>query len=199
MIDDWVHRHTGEDYDTDGSLAAAGQVDHACLERLLSHPYFARTPPKSLDRNAFSLEAVEGLSPADGAATLAAFTVASVAQSIAHLPARPQRWLVTGGGRHNATLMRGLSAALGVRVEPVEQVGWHGDVLEAQAFAFLAVRSLRGLPLSLPGTTGVPEPMNGGLHFPFQQRGDTSDPTGSLSRIVFLAIDHHPGLCQHKC
>ena len=112
---------------------------------------------------------MEGLSLPDGAATLAAFTARSVARAREHLIAEPggappRRWLVGGGGRRNATLMRLLQQALApAPVEPVEAVGWDGDALEAQAFAFLAVRSLRGLPLSLPGTTGVPRPMPGGV------------------------------------
>ncbi|MEO9191825.1 MAG: anhydro-N-acetylmuramic acid kinase [Acetobacteraceae bacterium] len=163
MIDDWVRRHTGRPFDEDGRIAASGQVDQARLARLLAHPFFALRPPKSLDRNDFPLTAIEGLSLPDGAATLAAFTVASIAASRAHLPASPRRWLVTGGGRHNATLMTGLAAALAAPVEPVESVGWDGDALEAELFGFLAIRSLRGLPLSLPSTTGVPAPMPGGV------------------------------------
>lgn len=166
MLDDWVAQHTGAAYDADGRIAASGQVDQDRLARLLTHPYFDRPPPKSLDRNAFPMDAVAGLSLADGAATLTAFTVQSVARSREHLPRAPLRWLVTGGGRHNGTLMALLRASLGV-VDPVETVGWDGDALEAQAFGFLAVRSLHGLPLSLPGTTGAPHPMSGGeLHSP---------------------------------
>jgi len=167
MIDDWVQRHTGARYDEDGRIAASGTVAQDRLDALMANPYFDAPPPKSLDRNDFPVAAVEGLSLADGAATLAAFTVASVAASRRHFAAAPGRWLVTGGGRHNSTLMAGLRQALGVPVDPVEAVGWDGDALEAQAFAFLAVRSLDGLPLSLPTTTGVPRPMTGGvLHRP---------------------------------
>ncbi len=162
LLDDWVGRHTGAAFDEDGRIARSGTVDARALATLLAHPFFGRPPPKSLDRNAFSLAAVAGLGLADGAATLAAFTVHSVAQAREHLPAPPLRWLVGGGGRHNAAFMAGLRAALGTPVDPVEAVGWDGDALEAQAFAFLAVRSLRGLPLSFPGTTGVPSPMPGG-------------------------------------
>jgi anhydro-N-acetylmuramic acid kinase len=129
---------------------------------LLSHPYFERVPPKSLDRHDFSVDAVAGLSVEDGAATLAAFTAQAVARGCEHFPALPARWLVAGGGRHNAALMAGLAATLGAPVDPVEAVGWEGDALEAQAFGFLAVRTLEGLPLSLPGTTGVPRAMLGG-------------------------------------
>lgn len=163
MIDDWVRRHTGHAFDEGGRIAASGKADPTRLAVLLDNPFFALPPPKSLDRNDFPLSAVEGLSLPDGAATLAAFTVASVALSRAHLPATPRRWLVTGGGRHNATLMTGLRQALNVSVDPVESVGWDGDALEAELFGFLAMRSLRGLPLSLPATTGVPYPMPGGV------------------------------------
>jgi anhydro-N-acetylmuramic acid kinase len=163
LVDDWVRRHTGRPYDEDGLIARAGRVDEARLGRLLGAAYFARRPPKSLDRNDFPIAEVDGLSLPDGAATLAAFTVASVAAARDHLPTAPLRWLVTGGGRHNSVIMDGLAAALGVLVDPVEAVGWQGDALEAQAFAFLAQRSRRGLPLSLPSTTGVPAPMPGGV------------------------------------
>src|SRR5690606_28398229 len=163
LIDDWVLRHTGEPCDRDGRLAAAGAVQPAVLSRLLENGYFDRAPPKSLDRNDFSAAPVEGLPPEAGAATLTAFTASSVARALPHLPAAPARWLVTGGGRHNPVLMRMLAAELAVPVEPVEAVGWDGDAMEAQAFAFLAVRSRRGLPLSLPSTTGVPVPTCGGV------------------------------------
>src|SRR4029077_20457452 len=129
---------------------------------LMTHPYFDLPAPKSLDRDAFEPAGVSGLTPADGAATLVAFTAAAVGRARDSLPARPQRWLVTGGGRHNPVLMSALRTALGVPVEPVESVGWDGDAVEAQAFAYLAVRSLAGLPLSLPMTTGGPRPMDGG-------------------------------------
>jgi anhydro-N-acetylmuramic acid kinase len=131
----------------------------------MGHAYFTRTAPKSLDRNAFALAAVEGLAPADGAATLVAFTAQAVAAGAALFPQPARRWLVTGGGRRNPVLMAALAERLGVPVQPVEAVGWDGDMVEAQAFAFLAVRALRALPLSVPGTTGVPMPMTGGrLH-----------------------------------
>jgi anhydro-N-acetylmuramic acid kinase len=118
-----------------------------------------------LDRDAFSLEPLTGLSDADGAATLAAFTAASVARALDWLPDPPARWLVCGGGRRNPALMAAIAKALGdgVTVEPVERVGWNGDALEAQAFGLLAVRSLRDLPLSWPTTTGCPEPTSGGV------------------------------------
>ena len=171
LIDDWVRAHTGRPFDQDGALAAAGRVDGEALERLLADPFFERAPPKSLDRGDFDLAHLAGLTAQDGAATLTAFTAAAVALGARHFPAAPKRWLVTGGGRHNGTLMAALARALGVAVEPVETVGWDGDGLEARAFAYLAVRALRRLPLTLPSTTGVARPTTGGrLHRPGKDR-----------------------------
>jgi anhydro-N-acetylmuramic acid kinase len=164
-IDDWALRHRGEAVDRDGALARGGRVDAARLAAFLAHPFFVRAPPKSLDRNDFLADAADGLSAEDGAATLTAMTAAAVARAGAHCPAPPRRWLVTGGGRHNPALMAELARRLAAPVEPVEAAGWDGDALEAQAFAFLAVRSLAGLPLSLPSTTGVAQPVTGGRFF----------------------------------
>ncbi len=165
LIDDWMGRMTGKAFDVDGRRAAAGTVDQAALGKLLAHPYFAAPPPKSLDRDDFDFQIIEGLTVEDGAATLTAFTAAAVARAAGLLPEPPVRWLVTGGGRHNPTMMDMLSAALDAPVLPVEDAGWDGDALEAQAFAYLAVRSLRNLPLSWPGTTGVQRPQTGGRLF----------------------------------
>ncbi|MGF1611703.1 MAG: anhydro-N-acetylmuramic acid kinase [Kiloniellales bacterium] len=163
LIDDWVSAAVGLPYDQGGALARAGRVDQKALAALLDHPYFALPPPKSLDRDAFDPAPVEGLSPADGVATLTAFTAAAVARGLELLPEAPRRWLVTGGGRHNPAIMDALVERLKAPVEPVEAAGWNGDALEAQAFAYLAIRSLRGLPLSLPGTTGVAASACGGV------------------------------------
>ncbi|MBT6407136.1 MAG: anhydro-N-acetylmuramic acid kinase, partial [Rhodospirillaceae bacterium] len=161
-IDDWIFRHTGKSFDEDGALARAGTADEAIIDAILDHPFYRQPPPKSLDRHAFDLAGLESLSPADGAATLTKLTAASVARARQFLPEVPRRWLVAGGGRHNASLMEALATALGAPVEAVEAVGWNGDALEAQAFAYLAVRSHYGLPLSLPETTGVAKPTTGG-------------------------------------
>ncbi|MFM2129299.1 MAG: anhydro-N-acetylmuramic acid kinase [Pseudomonadota bacterium] len=161
LIDDWALAHTGKPCDVDGRLAAAGRVDAMRLAQFLAGPYFARRPPKSLDRNEFTVD-LSGLSPADGAATLTAFTAEAVALGTRHFPQPARRFLATGGGRHNPVLLAGLSRALGVPVSPVEDVGWNGDALEAEAFAYLAVRSLRGLALSLPETTGARAAVTGG-------------------------------------
>jgi anhydro-N-acetylmuramic acid kinase len=166
LIDDWVRRHTGRAADLDGALARAGEASAGLVARFLEHPYFARTPPKSLDRDEFRDAMPEGLALVDGAATLTEMTAAAVAAARRHFPARPRQWLVCGGGRRNLALMAALARRLGVPVLPVEAVGWDGDALEAQAFAYLAVRSLRGLPLSLPATTGAPHPSRGGRLFP---------------------------------
>jgi anhydro-N-acetylmuramic acid kinase len=164
-IDDWVRRHTGAIADLDGALARAGYVDEAHIARFLQHPYFAKRPPKSLDRDDFADAAPADLSLEDGAATLTEMIAAAIARAGEHFPAPVWQWLVTGGGRKNPALMAALARRLAVPVYPVEAVGWDGDALEAQAFAYLAVRSLKGLSLSLPSTTGVPQPMPGGRLF----------------------------------
>lgn len=165
LIDDWVQRHTGVAADLDGAFARAGAVSADHVENFLASPFFGHLPPKSLDRDDFRGALPTGLSLEDGAATLTEMTAASVAAATRHFPARVEQWFVTGGGRHNPALMEALGRRLNVPVKPVEAVGWHGDALEAQAFAYLAVRSLEGLPLSLPSTTGVPEPTCGGRLF----------------------------------
>lgn len=163
-LDDWVRRRTGQAFDADGRLARSGRPAGTVLARLLADPYLKRPAPKSLDRLAFSAaiaaSGLDALTPADGAATLAQFTARTVA--MARLPAPPRRWLVAGGGRHNPAIMEALSEAIREELAPVESVGWDGDALEAQCFGFLAARTLAGLPISFPDTTGVPVPLCGG-------------------------------------
>lgn len=163
LINDWVRKHTGEELDRDGVYALKGKVDGACLSLLLQNPFFALKPPKSLDRDAWDISFLKGLSLEDGAATLTAFTVQSVAQCLNHLPQKPLAWYVTGGGRLNPAIMQGLRDALNGPVHDVDERQWNGDALEAQGFAYLAVRSQQGLPLSFPGTTKVPQPLSGGV------------------------------------
>ncbi len=161
-LNDWVGRATGEAMDRDGALSQKGRVDEARLARLLEHPYLAAPYPKSLDRFSFSAGMADGLSLEDGAATLAAFTAGSVSRALDLLPERPTRLIVCGGGRKNPAIMEAIRTR--AHVEPVmaESVGWRGDAVEAECFAFLAARALRGLPISYPTTTGVPRPMTGG-------------------------------------
>jgi anhydro-N-acetylmuramic acid kinase len=169
LIDDWMARMTGAAMDVGGEAAARGRVYPVRLARLMSHPYFNRVPPKSLDRNDFDRlaeDALVGLSSDDGAALLTAFTVESVARGARHFREPPERWIVCGGGRRNATLMQGLADTLDAPVGPVDDLGWDGDAIEAQAFALLAVRSRMGLPYSYPGTTGVSAPTVGGVLAP---------------------------------
>ena len=168
LCDDWTRRHFNLPYDEDGRLARQGQVHAPSLSALLEHPYFAVTPPKSLDRNAFhaGLARLDHLSPLDGLATLTAFTIHATAKALDHMPQKPLRWLVAGGGRHNQAFMEGLRTVLNMPVDPVEQIGWRGDSLEAECFAYLAQRTRLGLPLSLPKTTGVPAPCTGGRYWP---------------------------------
>jgi anhydro-N-acetylmuramic acid kinase len=169
LIDDFMRSRSGAARDQDGLAAAAGRVDAQAVARLLAHPFFAAPPPKSLDRNDFRAWVAEhaGLaakSTEDGAATLTMLTAASVARVTAVLPRAPASWIVGGGGARNPTLMRMLAERLHpARVESADRIGWSADALEAQAFAFLAVRSLKGMPLTFPSTTGAPYPMPGGV------------------------------------
>ena len=169
LIDDFMRERTGESRDEDGAAAAKGRADDAAVARLLAHPFFAQPCPKSLDRNDFRewVATHAGLaekSTEDGAATLTMLTAASVARIVAVLPRAPESWIVAGGGARNPTLIRMLAQRLApARVETAGQAGWSADALEAQAFAFLAVRSLKGLPLTFPTTTGAPRPMTGGV------------------------------------
>jgi anhydro-N-acetylmuramic acid kinase len=161
-INDWVKTQGLGRMDHNGALALSGKVDEARLAELLQHPYL-RTPfPKSLDRFDFSASMADGLSAADGAATLTAFTASAVGRGLDLLPQRPRKLIVCGGGRHNPAIMAMLNSRASVEAVPAEAVGWRGDAIEAECFAFLAVRVLRGLPLSFPTTTGAPRPLQGG-------------------------------------
>ncbi|MCW6511127.1 anhydro-N-acetylmuramic acid kinase [Lichenifustis flavocetrariae] len=165
LIDDLMLERIGQSFDRDGAAAGSGTVDRDVLTQLMRHPYFDAPLPKSLDRNAFSRSLVESLSTADAAATLTAFTAASIARSLRHLPEVPRLAVVCGGGARNLAMMQALATALPCPLQPAEALGWQPDAIEAQAFAYLAVRSLRGLPLTFPTTTGVPRPLSGGLVF----------------------------------
>lgn len=162
LVDSWVEQETGARFDADGALAAAGRIDETVLTGMLDHPFFDLAPPKSLDRHDFTIQPARGLSAADGAATLTAFTAACVAEAIDRLPVRPQALIVAGGGRRNPTMLRMIAERTGLTPIPSDGVGWNGDAVEAEGFAYLAVRSRKGLPISFPGTTGVPTPLTGG-------------------------------------
>ena len=163
LIDDLMLARTGQPIDRDGATAAAGKVDAVALAALLDHPFFSAPPPKSLDRNAFSLDPVANLTTPDAAATLAAFTAESVARALALLPSRPTILVVCGGGARNPVIMRELATRSGASVGPAEARGWSSEFMEAQAFAYLAVRARRSLPITFPGTTGVSRPLTGGI------------------------------------
>lgn len=164
LLDDFVHARTGQPFDADGALAAQGQVDAAWVARALQNPFFNASPPKSLDRNHFAALSVDGKSPTDGAATLTAFTAACIATISPLLPKPTQAFIVAGGGARNPTLLSMLRARVApASVESADLHGWSADAMEAQAFAFLAVRSAKRLPLTFPGTTGVAAAMTGGV------------------------------------
>jgi anhydro-N-acetylmuramic acid kinase len=169
LIDDFMRERTGVALDPAGANAAQGRVDDDAVQRVLAHPFFAQKPPKSLDRNDFRTWVaaegkLDGKSVADGAATLTAITAASVAAIVKLLPSPPQTWIVAGGGAQNDTLLRMLKERLApAAIETASAVGWNSDALEAQAFAYLAVRHLCGLPITFPTTTGAPHATQGGV------------------------------------
>lgn len=166
LIDDFMRARTGAPLDRDGDQAARGRVDEGFIARVLEHPFFDHGCPKSLDRNAFAFANIglPDFSVADGAATLSALTAAAVKRIVAHLPEAPKAWIVAGGGARNPTLMRMLAERLApATVETADAAGWSSQAIEAQAFAFLAVRTLNNLPITYPHTTGVPQPMGGGV------------------------------------
>jgi anhydro-N-acetylmuramic acid kinase len=162
MIDLWVQARTDRRLDEDGALARAGRIDEAVLAAYLAHPYFQSRGAKSLDRYDFSMAPVAHLSLEDGAATLTAFAAHAVALGVAACPEAPRMIIACGGGRHNPALLAAIRETAGVPVTAAEDQGWRGDSIEAEAFAYLAARTARGLPISFPGTTGVPAPMTGG-------------------------------------
>jgi anhydro-N-acetylmuramic acid kinase len=167
MIDDWILHHTGQAYDAYGLLASSGVVQQKIVDSFLAQKFFKQKPPKSMDRNAFKRVLTDDVSVHDGAATLTMITARSIAESLRFMPQKPTHLYVTGGGRLNNTLMRWILDLANIPVSPVDDLNWSGDGLEAEAFAYLAVRSRLGLPLSVPGTTGVSQPTTGGtLHVP---------------------------------
>ena len=162
LLNDWMMKHKGLAFDEGGKVCLAGRISRHHLEAALSHPYFSQRPPKSLDRNSFANLDFSDLSFVDGAATLAAFTANAIAKASAWFPEAPKQWIICGGGRHNAAIMHGLSKLL-PNVTSADALGLNGDAVEAEAWAYLAVRSLKGLPISFPGTTGVAKPLTGGV------------------------------------
>ena len=163
LIDDWVRGKSGQAWDEGGKLAATGQLDNTALTQLLAASFFTAPPPKSLDRNAFDAGPLQHLSLEDGAATLTAFTAAAVSKAVVLCPEPPKLWIVGGGGSKNLTLMAMLEKVLQAPVMAADSIGLNSTSLEAEAWAYLAVRSLRGLPLTFPQTTGVPAPTTGGV------------------------------------
>lgn len=166
LIDQWVQREGGVPYDADGAIASEGGVVDAVIRRYLEKPFFGKAGPKSLDRLDFTLDEAGGLELADGARTLAAVSAGAILKAAEHMPVQPRLWIICGGGRKNphivADLRAGASKA-GAAVILAEDAGLDGDAMEAEAWAYLAVRSLRGLPLTFPTTTGCRGPVSGGV------------------------------------
>ena len=167
LMDDFIAARSDKKFDEDGEMAASGEVDMDLVEMWLNHSYFKKPAPKSLDRDEWDVSAAELLFTRDGLATLLEFTAQTIAKGLDIMPVPPEIVLVSGGGRRNVALMNRLADLMPCPVRSIEEIGCNGDATEAEGFAYLAVRSLLGLPLSLPTTTGVPEPMTGGVLYKF--------------------------------
>ncbi len=165
LIDDWVKKNGAGDMDQGGEIASKGRVKESVLAALLNNSYFSQEPPKSLDRNHFSLERLEDMSLEWGAMTLTSFTALAASRADFFFPAPPKKWVICGGGVHNPILMAEFQKRLSGEILSAEDLGWSSDFMEAEAFAYLAVRSLKSLPLTFPGTTGVEQPQTGGVMF----------------------------------
>ena len=173
LMDDYMMKKYGEPFDKDGARAKAGAVENGLLDEFLEDPFFAAKPPKSLDRDHWTLDLVKDMSETHALTTLTVATVSAIVKAQDHFPAPVKSWIIAGGGRHNTTLMERFADQVTVPVNMVDTMKWDGDALEAEGFAYLAVRSLLGEPLSLPSTTGVPKPMVGGV-FASHSQGESS-------------------------
>ena len=166
LIDQWVEMHTGAAFDQDGEIASTGEVLPSLADRYLGNPFFSSNQRRSLDRNDFLPPEIGEADLADGARTLAHVTAAAILKSAKHLPEPPALYIVCGGGRLNRVIMQDLldlARGQNATVIAAEEAGFDGDAMEAEAWAYLAVRSLLNLPLSFPGTTGVAAPVSGGI------------------------------------
>ncbi len=165
LMDDEMFKRRQKTHDADGALARTGTADFSMIASWLAHPYFKKSFPKSLDRNAWDVSLLQDFSDENALATLTHFTAQTIARGCHLCPTQPTRLFVTGGGRHNHYVMELIEKYTHARTEKVESLGWNGDALEAEGFAYLAVRSVLNLPLSLPTTTGVKHPQTGGVLF----------------------------------
>lgn len=165
QLDEWTELLTGEQFDRNGELARSGKVDQDIFKTLLLNSFFDRHPPKSLDRIKFSIDPVKKLDAAGGAATLLELTCAAISRAEEYFPTPVKSWLVTGGGRKNKFLLERLRTMIQKPILLAENAGWNGDSVEAEAIAYLAVRSLLKLPYTFPETTGVDKPRSGGDFF----------------------------------
>jgi anhydro-N-acetylmuramic acid kinase len=166
LIDQWVQTKAGIPYDQGGHIASEGGVVRSIVDRYLKAPFFDLPGPKSLDRGDFPPLDPTVADLSDGARSLAQVTAGGIYRSVDHLPKKPRIWIICGGGRLNSVIVRDLqqlTVADGAEIRISDEIGLQGDMLEAQAFAYLAVRSINGLPLSFPATTGCRQATSGGL------------------------------------
>ena len=167
LLNDFLKIRTGEIMDRDGAIAQRGKADLSLVAKMMRDPFFDVPPPKSLDRDHFQYvqAMLEQKSLEDGAATLTAFTAEALARGLRISAAPLEKIVIAGGGAHNPAMLRAIGQRSNTQIVTADDLGWSGDFLEAQAFAYLAARTLRQLPISFPGTTGIKKPLSGGVLF----------------------------------
>ena len=165
-LDFVMKKYFNKDFDSDGAESAHGTIALTSVNNILSDSWFDLLPPKSLDKNELDkvlTRHIKHLNPSDKAATLAKLVSSSAKKSMSFFSTPPKALYVCGGGRLNKTIMNGFNQEFGNIICSVDELGWNGDALEAGAFAYLAVRSLKGMSFTWKNTTGVSRATSGGL------------------------------------
>ena len=162
-MNDLIQNKLGLEYDEAGKIASTGTPNLALVQKFLEHDFFKRKPPKSLDRNQFDFTTINALPLPNALATLTNITAYALNKSLQFLPTKPIEVIVSGGGKHNENLLKVIEEVCNLKAVPCETIGIDGDLMEAYAFGYLAVRSLLNLPISFPSTTGVKQPHKGGI------------------------------------
>jgi len=176
LIDQWAEAKIGRSYDKNGEAGLKGKISEGVAQAYFKLPIF-KQERRSYDRNDFpplsSLSEEDNLSYEGGAATLAYITAEGIIHSFSRLPQMPKTLIVSGGGIKNRAIMQNLarlSAACGISLKTAENFSFSSAFMEAEAWAYLAVRSFYHLPLTYPQTTGCRAPVSGGVLYPAPQR-----------------------------
>ena len=168
LIDDWIRKNSKKNFDHEGLIARSGKIDELILNQAIENFTENSSYEKSLDIKDFDIFFLKGLSLENGAATITDFTAKLIAEGMEYINQKKHselnRWLVCGGGRKNEFLLEKIKNNFKKKLflEPIDKYGIDGDFIESQAFAFLAIRSLEGMPISFPSTTRCKDSTIGG-------------------------------------